>query len=227
MKTHFIKDGYAPRGRAETIEANVGDYWTDVRIRMASFYQHEVYRRAGEILRTNQLKSVLDVGAGYPAKLGLLGNVDITLVDQPTLQERLRTDFPNVEFVADDLENPTSLHDRKFEVVISADVLEHLIDPDPCLDFIREKTSRFAILSTPERDIIRGEDCMASPKAEHVREWNTSEFAAYVKSRGFRILTHELVPQARLFHIEAAVAKRIPIRSKRWSGCQMVVCAPA
>ena len=43
------------------------------------------------------------------------------------------------------------------------------------------------ILSTPERDLKRGEECMGSNKPEHVREWNRSEFTALLEYFGFEI----------------------------------------
>jgi 2-polyprenyl-3-methyl-5-hydroxy-6-metoxy-1,4-benzoquinol methylase len=168
-----------------------------------------------------------DVGAGYPAKLPLLGDVkEITLVDQSTLAPLVARDIPHVAFVPDDLENPTKLRERKFDLVICADVLEHLMDPDPCLQFIKNSTARFAVLSTPERDVVRGVDCMTSPKAEHVREWNADESRRYVESSGFDVIDQLLMPQGRLSQFKKSLASILGLKSKRWAGCQTIVCAP-
>ncbi len=114
-KTFCIKNGYVPRLSAQTIETSPGDYWTPSRIKAASLYQWDVYRLAGQLIRDHGLKTVLDVGAGYPAKLALLGNVQqITLVDQATLAPLVARDVPHAVFVADDLENPTRLKDQRF-----------------------------------------------------------------------------------------------------------------
>lgn len=226
-KTFCIKAGYVPRPCAQTIEASPGEYWTPTRIKTASYYQWDVYRLAGKIIKQHGLKTVLDVGAGYPAKLPLLGDVkEITLVDQSTLAPLVARDIPHVAFVPDDLENPTKLRERKFDLVICADVLEHLMDPDPCLQFIKNSTARFAVLSTPERDVVRGVDCMTSPKAEHVREWNADESRRYVESSGFDVIDQLLMPQGRLSQFKKSLASILGLKSKRWAGCQTIVCAP-
>jgi hypothetical protein len=177
-------------------------------------------------VREMQLSTVLDVGAGYPAKIGMVAETSTTLLDQLTPQPIVQRDFPNAEFVADDLEHPSRRNGRTFDLVICADVVEHLIDPDPCMKIIRSATRRFAILSTPERDIVRGTDCMHSPKEEHVREWNAREFRRYVESHGFQIVQQRLLPQGRLRPIELGWARLLRIRTPRWSGCQAVLCIP-
>ena len=48
----------------------------------------------------------------------------------------------------------------------------------------------YIIITTPERDILRGKNCNRSPKNVHVREWNSFEFNKYLKNQGFKILAH-------------------------------------
>ncbi|HXF53001.1 MAG TPA: methyltransferase domain-containing protein [Hyphomicrobiaceae bacterium] len=223
---YCIKAGYVARTAAVTIETTPGDYWTPQRIHMAAFYQFEVYRRAAGLIEQHGLSTVLDLGAGYPGKIHLLGHVSLTLVDQATLAPIVARDFPYVEFIADDLERPGKLGRRSFDLVICADVLEHLMDPDPCMELIRSAAKRFAVLSTPERDVMRGTDCMASPKPEHVREWNAEEFRRYVESRGFNVVSQELLPQGRLSRLERVGAALLGLRGRRWTACQMIVCQP-
>jgi len=47
-------------------------------------------------------------------------------------------------------------------------------------------------LSTPERDIFRGESCAYSPNKFHIREWNFEELENYLLSRGFYVVEHFL-----------------------------------
>jgi SAM-dependent methyltransferase len=92
--------------------------------------------------------------------------------------------------------DPPAAWSRRFDLIICADVIEHLVDPDVVLRWIRlfsKPTSRI-VLSTPERDLRRGRRSLGPPEnLGHVREWNSREFCAYLDSRGFDILQHEIV----------------------------------
>ncbi|MEM9882426.1 MAG: methyltransferase domain-containing protein, partial [Planctomycetota bacterium] len=96
------------------------------------------------------------------------------------------------DFVAADFERPAESGLGPADLVMSVDVIEHMLDPDLLLDFIRGHThaDSWVVVSTPERDVRRGPDNMKSKKAEHVREWNQSEFAAYLDDRGFEVVEH-------------------------------------
>ncbi len=50
------------------------------------------------------------------------------------------------------------------------------------------------MISTPERDILRGPDNTSSPQPEHVREWNRAKFREYLESLGFMVTEHEIMP---------------------------------
>jgi 2-polyprenyl-3-methyl-5-hydroxy-6-metoxy-1,4-benzoquinol methylase len=231
MSRYSIKAGYAARTEANTREAAAGEYWTAERIRMASFYQYEVYRAARRILarRPAGRRRVCDVGCGHPAKLGeLLAPIadGIVGVDQPTLGSHIAAHAPAVEFRGMDLEAPdaTGLAGA-FDLVICADVLEHLLDPDPCVRFIAAllRPDGVGVVSTPERDIMRGPGCMTSPKAVHVREWNAAEFAGYLGAHGFIIRRHALLPKGRVTRLQRLTRLLRP-RSPALHGCQMAVC---
>jgi SAM-dependent methyltransferase len=131
-----------------------------------------------------------------------------------------------MEFRGMDLEAPdgTDLHGA-FDLVICADVVEHLLDPDPCVRFLGAllRPDGIAVVSTPERDIMRGPACITSPKAVHVREWNASEFAEYLGAHGFTIRRHVLLPKGRVSRVQRLV-RLLPRRSADLNGCQMVVC---
>lgn len=224
---YFIKDGYVPQIAAHTLEAAPGAYWQPWRVQQASKFQFDVYQRARNMLDTTGVRSVADVGCGTGWKLNhFFGGFHAVAFDQPTLAEVVHQHAPRAEFRPIDLACPGT-SDESFDLVICADVIEHLLDPDPCMAFLRSLTGRFCFLSTPERDIVRGADCMESVKDVHVREWNAAEFARYVSSRGFEILRHELLPPARLDDAEHALRAQSPLRTRAWHGCQLVVCRPA
>jgi len=73
-------------------------------------------------------------------------------------------------------------------------VIEHLLNPDFLLDYIKSKLAinGTVILSTPERNRLRGVKCNCSPNLHHVREWSFDEFERYLESEGFQIIDHFL-----------------------------------
>ncbi|MBM4422652.1 MAG: hypothetical protein FJ030_04575 [Chloroflexi bacterium] len=81
------------------------------------------------------------------------------------------------------------------------------------------------MISTPERDVLRGPDALHCPKAEHVREWNRSEFARYLETRGLEIVEHRLLPDV-AFNFSRDYFDTVIAGLKRGSfaTCQMAVC---
>ena len=233
MPTYFLPDGYRSNTTAPTIEAAFGDYWNAERIAKSLDYQHDVYAAARALADRHQLTTVADFGCGVATKLDhFLGHLHPAGFDQPTLGPHIRSAHPRVAFRPIDLENPELyLSDADhFDLTICCDVIEHLLDPDPALEALRTHTGRFVILSTPERDLTRGPGAVRCEKPEHVREWNQDEFAAYIRSRGFAVLEHSLVPKERLSDEEHAERERCaaptPAQARRWHGCQLVIAAP-
>ncbi|TVZ61503.1 2-polyprenyl-3-methyl-5-hydroxy-6-metoxy-1,4-benzoquinol methylase [Azospirillum brasilense] len=231
---YFLKAGYVSLTAVETVEAEPGDYWTPWRIEMASIYQWHVYEAARDVARgMPERPHVLDVGCGYPIKLHRLlapasASASVTVVDQPTLAGRIAADFPELRFVPVDLERPDADLGARFGLVICSDVLEHLLDPDPCVAFIKRHLAPggVAVFSTPERDILRGRDCLRSPKPEHVREWNREEFVRYIESHGFRTLRSLLMPQARFTPEQLAACREAPPDSRDCFACHTLIAEP-
>ncbi|MEO1236958.1 MAG: methyltransferase domain-containing protein [Planctomycetota bacterium] len=205
METYFIKAGYEHRTRNATLEETAGDYWTPYRLAISRHAQYAVYRRAATLIRAERLRTVIDVGCGVGHKLaemiaplpeveGLVG------VDQPSCVEVAGRLFPSLKLVTADFEQPADSGLEPADLVMSVDVIEHLLDPDLLLDFMKRHmhAESWALLSTPERDVRRGPDNMKSKKAEHVREWNRGEFAAYLDDRGFEVVEHVCLPAFRV-----------------------------
>ncbi len=226
---YFIKPGYRARRAAETIEEHAGDYWDANRVRDSRLYQYYVYETAAEVAaELGGRVRLLDVGCGYPAKLELVAAhaAQVTVVDQPSLAAVVRTDFPGVEFLPMNLEQPSSLA-RVFDLIVFSDVVEHLLDPNPAMQFLAAHLAPGGrlVISTPERDVLRGIDCMSSEKPEHVREWNQAEFHCYLSSHGFSVERSLLLPTMRLAPDQIiAMRDALPQHRAPYSGCQTVVC---
>lgn len=208
-------------------------YWSDWRIAESHRWQFHVYAWAARLIRERGLRSVLDVGCGVATKLARhLQPVcaDTVGVDQPSALAVARRRGVSAALHEIDLEAPGLELGRSFDLIVCADVIEHLADPDPMLEFVRRhahETTLF-LVSTPERDRERGRECRASNKPEHVREWARSEFVAFLRSRGLRPLRSRLLPKdereigpcretERAFRLRTAATSPLC--------CQAVLCA--
>lgn len=149
------------------------------------YYQKEVYEHARAI--ANGFHSVLDIGCGSSFKLVKnFSGFDIQGVDLLPTVEWLRKEYPEHSW-------QTELPDTA-ELIIAADVIEHVSDPDDFLQSIKYINPRKIVLSTPERAMLRvlQEDwCEFGPPVNpcHVREWSFAEFEEYV-GRFFKVEEH-------------------------------------
>lgn len=232
MKNYCIREDYVSREQAETYVDDPADYWNESRIAVSGFYQYPVYQRAAELAAGMDQCAFVDIGCGYPRKareLILPVTRDITLIDQPSMQGVVEEKFPEMKFVPLDLQAGSQGLQSRFDLVVCADVVEHLLDPDPLLQLIRELLAPggLAVISTPEREMQRGKGCLSSPIAEHVREWNAAEFARYLTGSGFEIAEHDCIPIGRLSGLEQTLLPLLQrLSSRRYLGCQRVVCRP-
>lgn len=235
-ENHFLKDGYRARPPEDALAAPsvLDDFWTEVRVADARrmLYQFEVYQLAAKLAARRGRPRSLDIGCGPPIKAKqILAPVcaSVTLVDHPGVEAAARSEFPEARFIPCDLEIADADCGGRFGLVVCADVLEHLYDPVPCMRMIRRhlEPGGIVVLSTPERDYLRGPDCMASPKPEHVREWSQHEFRRFVEHHGFRVRRQLFFPPVRLSSAEFRVSRLLApfVRSRRWSACQTLVCS--
>jgi SAM-dependent methyltransferase len=226
-----IKPGYRENAPRSFDRAAGARYWTEERIAASSRYQHAVYRLCRDLLRSRAARSFLDVGSGPGTKVAeLIAPLcsDLVLIDQPSSREIALRCVPGARFVAADLDALDLDLERSFDLIVCADVLEHLKQPDACARFIREHLAEGgrAVLSTPERDNLRGRECMTSPHPEHVREWNAAEFRAFVESCGLVVERQILLPAERTHPLELAVSRRLGryLLRRRWGANQALVC---
>lgn len=243
---YCIKPGYQSNTSVNiTLESSKGQYWNSKRIKASAYFQHFVYLAAATLIKNNKSANVIDIGCGPGTKLITLVKPycqRVVGVDQETIIEVCKSLYPEVEFYADNFESPRISFDSKglaheFDVIICADVIEHVTDPDIILRYIKNfgKDNTLVIISTPERDILRGVDCMHSPKPEHIREWNMQEFSQFLRARGFSINKHFVCPQSKLSTWEFLLSKSLikgkhlireirPNLAIRWYGNQVAIC---
>ncbi|MAE68046.1 MAG: hypothetical protein CMJ18_27670 [Phycisphaeraceae bacterium] len=226
-----IKPGYEHGQVNETLEAAPGDYWNPKRIAQSRYFQRHVYEMAVDLIDERRLSSVLDVGCGTGMKLTemIVPRAGAIGVDQENIIDVARRMHPEGTFTAVDLERDGAQPpDERFDLILCVDVIEHLADPDRLLGYIRDhcRADTTVIISTPERDKLRGPDNVKSPKRAHVREWNRAEFAAYLESRGLEVIRHDQVPALRWSRSLSMAKERFRMWRKRipMRHCQVVRC---
>ncbi len=193
---YFLPDSYKERDTRTTMaEVSGHDYWNARRVGYSRMYQFHVYLYVAKLIREKGLKSLIDVGCGPASKLGrihkLFPELSITGIDQKDAVDYCKNTHDFGEWHIDDFENPDpELANKKGDIVISVDVIEHLLNPDKLLEYCRSRLNDggYILLSTPDRNRLHGTDNLQPKNPDHVREWNDEEFAEYLKSRGYKII---------------------------------------
>jgi 2-polyprenyl-3-methyl-5-hydroxy-6-metoxy-1,4-benzoquinol methylase len=199
MKDYFIKNGY------QINEVNITsdivsdtNYWTRDRIMAAEIFQFPVYKLLNKYIKQYNSDIIIDIGCGAGVKLKYINKknpkIRIIGIDQADPIAFCKKTYSFGEWYSDDFENSQLSINIKSKLIISSDVIEHLINPDLLLNYIKSRLDDegVVILSTPDRDSLRGRNCMFSPNKHHVREWNRQEFRDYLEDRGFVIIEHVL-----------------------------------
>lgn len=155
--------------------------------------QLEVYLHALGLMTKHKFKKVADFGCGsayklmtYMSQYETVGyELDINL---PFLKEK----YPEREWRVSKFDNTPQI---ETDVLICADVIEHLVDPDELISFFKAQSFKFLLVSTPARELVYRQDSpgfMGPPaNTAHQREWTFKEFRRYIE-RSFRVLDHRV-----------------------------------
>jgi 2-polyprenyl-3-methyl-5-hydroxy-6-metoxy-1,4-benzoquinol methylase len=143
-------------------------------------WQKEVYQLAADLSSKSNYSSIIDVGCGSGYKLvHMLGQFDTTGIEVNPAYDWLCKKYPARKWLLFDNVQPSTL---KADLIICADVIEHLDNPDDLLDFISEMDFQQLVISTPERDAVAGKNDYGPPEnVSHYREWNAVEFKNYLR----------------------------------------------
>jgi SAM-dependent methyltransferase len=170
-------------------------YWEDPN-RNNTRYQEPVYHKARLLTRRMPGASVLDVGTGSGVKLEriLAPHVNVAVgLDQGSGIRLASRRAPHIEWVEGDLLTVgpwQRLAGRSFDLVVCADVIEHVEDPVVLLRHITSQMGAHSLLliSTPDRLRFDRPNTLGPPdNPRHVREWTRDEFELLLESVGLRV----------------------------------------
>ena len=222
MNNYLIKEGY--RCNLDTSGRAI-PYDDDER--SAEIYQVKVYLFAARLIRKRKLQSVMDIGCGLGVKLKqhiLPVCKNIVGIDREHAIRYCIQQHSFGRWEIDDIEHPRAVFEDPFDLIIAADVIEHLVNPTSLLEYIKHHAHRDTIilLSTPDRDAVSGRNSAGPPiNKSHVREWSRREFYDYISSSGFEILKHFNVSEVR---IGAMRTVKQLLRGRPLRKCQVAVC---
>lgn len=195
---YFLPWDYSPNPVATTRDSEREDvYWNHNRWRNALYYQYPVYKYCADLIKKTGANRIIDVGCGVGRKLERLHRrfpeLEIVGIDQEDPIQTCRKHYSFGRWIVDDLENPgPEVAGLRADLVVCSDVIEHMLDPDVLLDYLRArcKPGGRMVISTPDRERLHGPGKLAAGQRDHVREWSAMELAAYMDSRKFRTIEH-------------------------------------
>lgn len=154
--------------------------------------QPDVYLYAAHVARVLQRRIIVDIGCGSGLKLGPLAlSFQVIGIDfGPNIAAAAKNGFGSwrAHDLSLDAPLPLTVEETAEALFISADVIEHLVDPWLHLRRVSEAMSDtgVAILSTPERELTHGDTHAGPPRNPcHLREWSIREFDLLLQDAGF------------------------------------------
>ena len=203
MKSYEIIEGYEHNTVNLTKDNSNNIYWNRKRIHYSMRYQWHVYIWAIELINKYHYNNVVDVGCGAGVKLNeLIAPIvkNFVGIDQPSAIKFCKEAYSVGTYLSDDLESPDQEPGIQPELIICCDVIEHLNDPDMLLAYLKRISNEntYFLISTPDRDRLRGKGVRVCPNPSHIREWSATEFRRYINKSGFNIIEARYFPPLKM-----------------------------
>jgi uncharacterized UPF0146 family protein len=226
MEKYFIKNGYVCNLDNEN---NAIEQYASIPLNNS--YQISWYKFAAKIAKENNVNSCIELGSGSGYKLNKFIAPHVARavgIDMPHSVVHCRKHYPKVEWVADDFDKPEKCCGRKFDLIISFDVIEHLVYPERLLYKIKSyaHSNSTVLISTPERDLYYGGTNHMGPpfNKKHVREWNKAELDQLLTSNGFTVKSQIILPDQEFSFRDRIWAFRNGEKAIAKRTCQLAVC---
>ena len=176
---YFIDDDYVEQQEGQYFDAiAAGEEW-----------QVEVYALARRVFDCHGFESVVDIGCGSATKLLEWFENDLTIgVDVSPTYEQLVERHPDRMWM-----KAGAPVDSSTDLLIMADVIEHVSDPVDLLNYARGFDPKYMIISTPDRaQFWTKQGPLGPPKNRaHMREWTFTEFGAFMRDQ-FDVVDHHV-----------------------------------
>lgn len=137
-----------------------------------------------DLIRPLGVRSILDAGCGNGANLeaiqSQLGITDIMGIDLSEnalnmARRRVRGQFTSVDLEEDKI-------NRSFDLVLTSQVIEHVVDDDGFLDKLRAMSSRYVIVATMQGRMRKSEAHIG-----HVRNYTRSGLESQMRRAGIKV----------------------------------------
>lgn len=143
-------------------------------------WQQEVYDAAKYRAEKNRYKTIIDFGCGSALKLlQKFPDYDTIGVEVGETVTKLKQKYPDKNWY-----DVAQLDTEKLsaDLVICADVIEHVLDPDDFLKSLNKIDFKYLYISTPDRNILHSPWNYGPPRNPyHIREWSAYEFRKYIE----------------------------------------------
>ena len=147
-KNYFIKKGYIPNKIIEKV--NIQEWEGSNFSKITYYYQYHTYLTCRNLVKKFKLKSILDIGCRDGNKLmKLIYPIcnDVYGIDiEKYFIQLCKKKYKNHNFFTDDVENPKLKINKKFELIICSDIIEHLVNPDNLIDYVKKYSNSNSIV---------------------------------------------------------------------------------
>lgn len=184
MNAYGIRDGYTARTQPAYFQDTMPDNL---------LWQPHVYGIAAFLARLMKRHTLIDIGCGRAHKLiEYAGEFKTIGVDYGDNIQWCRDHYPQHSWITANLESEaiaTFSANIANAVIICADVIEHMINPNGLLrNFQRDAGYAPILLTTPDRLRSYGYDHDGPPaNGHHTREWTLGEMTALLKARNIPV----------------------------------------
>lgn len=153
--------------------------------------QNEVYEFSRKLLDDNNFNKIIDIGCGSGFKLIKYFDDKETIgIETEPCLTFLKSKYPNKLWInSGEPEKSFINYKESCDIIICADVIEHILNPDDLLNHIKQYNFKYLVISTPDRAILKtmkeyGLKAWFGPPVNrsHVREWTFEEFNEYLKT---------------------------------------------